>query len=698
MGLTENLKFLLTADGAQVMREFDKVGKAADRDLGKIETRSKLSAQSMVSMGSKMVLAGGLIGTALFKSAEAAEEANKVHLKLDNTISNSAKLTDKSREAFEKQSKAIQNMTVVDDEAVISVQSMLGQFGLAEDQITSLTPLVVDLSRKMGIDMDAAAKMVGKSVDGSTTALKKAGITVDEAAFKNDHFTATMDALSSKVGGFAQSEGATFSGQMAILKNQAADLSEGIGSGVVSAVSSLLGPLTGAGAGMGGLDESTQRAIGSAATYATGITILAGGLTFATGKAKALRTEMAATGSMVGGYKGAIAAASIAVTGITTAWSIWNAEMEKGREMSKGIQADLAKKFDTSSVEQTEDRLKRVNEQIRQLREEGSGWNPLDADYRAQMNGLADDLAKTHVAQSIMLEADKALAGQQGITVDQLHKRRAAQQAATKATEDAADPEKILTKSVSDSLDAWNDYSKAVDGASGKMRDYFGIIDMKVTSQGDFDQAIREMTTTVKENGNQLNWMTNQVNLTSEAGVKNRDVYMAVGERIRDTAMALKDTEGPEAARKKFEELSGSMANYLLPLLGGNKTAVDNLMTSLGLTMKTWDIAVNSTGMDLALSKALELAKQMVIANGGDVALAMRGGAAYALEQKAKNKGRAVSGPVRQGESYTVGEYRPERFVPDGPGRIEPLTSSTPIVSVQIDGRELLRAMSTVGA
>ena len=135
-------------------------------------------------------------------SVKAAIEANEAHLKLQNTFANNAILADSSVGAFERQADALRELTGADDEAIVAAQALLGQFKLTGAQVQQLTPLIVDLSTKMGIDLEAAAKAVGKATQGSTGALARYGIQIDTTDKSASAFTQTVEGLGT-VQGFA---------------------------------------------------------------------------------------------------------------------------------------------------------------------------------------------------------------------------------------------------------------------------------------------------------------------------------------------------------------------------------------------------------------------------------------------------------------------------------------------------------------
>ena len=231
MALLERLQILIDADAKGAVREFDKAGQAADRLDAQLEKGAAKTSAKLTSIGTKAVIGGTIVLGGLFKLAQASEEAEIQQLKLENSVKNSDQAFSNGGKALRDLAGDLQKVTAADGDAIVGAESLLVQFGLTEDQVKKITPLVVDLSRKLGIDLDAAAKMVGKSVGGSAGALKKAGIEVDATRIKTDAYAATVDALSGSVGGFAKNEGKTFAGQIEILKNNLGDLGESVGKG-----------------------------------------------------------------------------------------------------------------------------------------------------------------------------------------------------------------------------------------------------------------------------------------------------------------------------------------------------------------------------------------------------------------------------------------------------------------------------------
>lgn len=174
---------------------------------------------------------------------DAATEAQTAQLKLQNSIENSSKVSAGAEKAFIAQANALRDLTGADDEAILGAQAFLIQMRLTQSQVTSLTPLIVDLSAKLGIDLETAAKAVGKAVNGNIGGLSRLGIVVDKNAASADAYKATLDALSGAQGFAAKQAEAQ---PWRVLAAQFEELVEKIGEGlipVVKLLTDVLGPL-----------------------------------------------------------------------------------------------------------------------------------------------------------------------------------------------------------------------------------------------------------------------------------------------------------------------------------------------------------------------------------------------------------------------------------------------------------------------
>lgn len=168
-----------TIGGAVVKLYLD--SKQYQAGLAEAEAKGKTYGTTMGNTFSRL----GIIGTAAFiglsayavkfasSAIQGAIEVRQAHDKMANTIANAAQLAGHSVSEFTSLAESIRQLTGVDDEQITVGEALLGQMGLTADQIRTLTPLVVDLSVKNGIDLNSSFKAVGKAALGSTGALAR---------------------------------------------------------------------------------------------------------------------------------------------------------------------------------------------------------------------------------------------------------------------------------------------------------------------------------------------------------------------------------------------------------------------------------------------------------------------------------------------------------------------------------------------
>jgi hypothetical protein len=149
---------------------------------------------------------------------------------------------------LEDHASALQKTTVYADEAIINAQAILATFKEVKgDTFSQATEAILDLSAVMGVDLSAAAKMVGKALqdpERGLTALRKAGVSFSEQDQKIIKGLAEtgrlaeaqrmiLAELKSEFGGVAEAMGNTATGNMLKFKNQLGEIGERIGRAVI---------------------------------------------------------------------------------------------------------------------------------------------------------------------------------------------------------------------------------------------------------------------------------------------------------------------------------------------------------------------------------------------------------------------------------------------------------------------------------
>lgn len=121
-------------------------------------------------------LAAAGVTQALRSMVRAAEESRVATFQLQAALDLAGRSSRAAIDAFESQATALQTLTGVSDETVMSVQRLLVEMGATIDQAGQLTPLVLDVAAAMGTDATSAAKQLGAALDGQEISLGKLNI------------------------------------------------------------------------------------------------------------------------------------------------------------------------------------------------------------------------------------------------------------------------------------------------------------------------------------------------------------------------------------------------------------------------------------------------------------------------------------------------------------------------------------------
>jgi hypothetical protein len=341
---TELLRLVIDADAKGAVQGLEAVGASADKNLSRMESKLDRVGAQMTTWGAGMVAGSAVVGVGLYKAAQAFDAAEQNQRKFDSSIRNSSQTYSEGGKALSDYAQSLQQVTAADGDAIVGMQSVLIQFGLTEEQVKTLTPLVVDLSRKMGVDLDDAAKAVGKSVDGSTGGLRRYGISIDEADAKTDAFGATVEGLRSTVGGFAEEEGKSFSGQIEIMKNNLGDIQESVGKGAIDVIGGLAGAAAGGAKALTEMNPALAESVGKIGAIGALTVGAVGGITVAAGQLIKFRDVLTTVGadgtrSLNGlgrAMKGVgLAAATLAVT--EAAFTLINESAGRAKESAAAL-------------------------------------------------------------------------------------------------------------------------------------------------------------------------------------------------------------------------------------------------------------------------------------------------------------------------------------------------------------------------
>ncbi len=692
-GMTDSLRILITANGAQAEREFAKVGAAAKRDLGKAETSAQQMSRKMTSAGVAMATAGGLMLIGLGKAAQAAEEEHAALLRLENSIQNMPELAGATTDAFLAQAAALQDSTRFADDATVSAQAMLATFHLTEEQILDLIPAVQDYAAKFGVDLVTASKQVGRAVSGSAGALQRNGIIMDEAAFAADHYGTVLKALRENAGGFAAQEGQTLSGQIEILKNNMMDVVEAVGGGAASAFSTLLGPVNKLSEGIQGLNPETQDLLGRWATFgAVGLTA-AGAFSFVGGQAINLSAKIKKLSDSTLILRGRLALLNVGGAGFA------------------GVAAGaVLAGFAIAEYSRAQDKAARISNFAEALKAEAEGFD--DATEKALAHVLATDGAINNydelgISAETIVDAIKGESG----AWEELQQARSDAEAVMNdndlhnpAIEQQAMDIKELVRNVGLQRDAYDsangaqndfeaalrttgdtavDTAQAIEDLTQEISDYLsGLFDVP-GAQRDLQQSVADLHTAMTDG--ESSWVDmaeaqedvvrktaalidsmNQQNATQ--GELDAAIAFTVGglQQMRDRG---------EITQEQFGLLSAEIRN--VPHVASTKVEAPGLNTVYGTSRNYRALMddidgdnVNSSfaasGLDRVYSTAINYRAIMNDLDGRHVDSWIN------VHTTGSAKISARGGPLGAGEMSLVGEEGPELWVPNTGGNILP--------------------------
>jgi hypothetical protein len=685
VALTETLRLVINADTRGAVQNIENVGKAADKSLAKSKGGLDKLGSGLTKAGTGMIAFGAVALAGLGGLAKMSEEANLATVKLDNTLSNMPKLAGENAKQFTDLATKIQSVTAADADAIVEGEAMLGTFNLTADQIKKITPLVVDYARKFGLDIPQAATMVGKALDGSVGALKRNGVSIDEVAFKTDHFGAVQKALSDQVGGFAQAEGATFAGSLERMKNQLGDLAEGVGGGAVDAFTTMFGAVGKAAEAMDKISPGAQNATGKIAAFGAAGLVAVGGLSTLIGQAilarqrfEALGTGIKAATSKLGGFGNAAKAG-----GIIAAIGALVLEARHLSEEANRIDVD---KFAAALTSIGEGSKAAVEEAVRA----SIAFGNLERDV-------------TNLAESNVPAAEQFIRVAQSMGVSEAQIRKLREAIARKKDEDvgAAKAQGDYTAEVDKAKGALDAETEATDAAKDALKEYqdtvrglidplFGLQDAledNIKAQGDVTAkqfeaiaAEKAYVKAVKEHGPKskeaaaasLELMGAQQALTDaqrHAVRSAEDVDLAIAE-LRSEIQ-----QNPKALDQAKNKLKEWQRQGLITAGQAKKTAAefDRLAGRVRAVPGSKRILVSVRGSEDARVKIIRIRdalgqlhdKHLTIG----VTTAIGPQAVGIMESKMF---RASGGPVRADKAYIVGEKGPELFLPGVSGSVLP--------------------------
>lgn len=173
--------------------------------------RIKSSGDEVLSKTGDALKKLGEIAAAAYATANAAaaaaihayREQEQATNSLNQALINQGIYSKDLSASYQKVATELQKTTTFADEAIIAAQAQIQQY-IGQEKITKdLTKATLDFATAMGMDLESASQIIGKSIGSNTNMLMRYGIAVDENATKSEKMAFVTQQLERRFGGQA---------------------------------------------------------------------------------------------------------------------------------------------------------------------------------------------------------------------------------------------------------------------------------------------------------------------------------------------------------------------------------------------------------------------------------------------------------------------------------------------------------------
>jgi len=202
--IAEELIVKIRAEARQAVKEIGEVSKQTDKAENSTKKLITTMAKSAAGFAAAAVSVRALIGAAKesIKLAGIQEQAERG---LEVALLGVGDASGEGAEMLKQYASELQSTTVFGDEATIAAAGLFTQLtGLSAEMTRNALPAIQDFASAMGMDLNSAAQIVGKSIGSSTNALTRYGVEIDNSLRGSERMEAIVGELNNKFGGFSE--------------------------------------------------------------------------------------------------------------------------------------------------------------------------------------------------------------------------------------------------------------------------------------------------------------------------------------------------------------------------------------------------------------------------------------------------------------------------------------------------------------
>lgn len=217
---------------------FEVDAKSVDTAIRSVNSVDREIKSLSRSMGNFMSLLGaGGVAAGLYSFARSAinsyQQQEDAVVRLSAAMRNLGVYTDDEIKRHSEFADQLQRTTKFSDDAILQLMGLLSAFGLYGDTLQRATRATLDLSSGLGIDLTAAANLIGKAFKGQTETLSRYGIVIKEGLVGTEKFDEVLRVVNKTMSGMAQEQAKSVSGSLTQLANKFDDINERIGESLI---------------------------------------------------------------------------------------------------------------------------------------------------------------------------------------------------------------------------------------------------------------------------------------------------------------------------------------------------------------------------------------------------------------------------------------------------------------------------------
>lgn len=380
--MSERLAYVLSFSTDGAVRDLQKFGSVAERELGKADDRIDRLGQNMQKIGLGAMAFAGIAGAGLFQMAQGAGEAEASMSALEQVVGetvaqNIARWAEDSAQTVGMSSRAAIDAAT----SFAQLGKIIGLGGQDLERFSvDLTGLAADFGAFKNVSPELVLQDIQSAFAGSTEVMRKYGIFLDDATLKAAYFRETGERVSGTltaqqkivaINAELYRQGADMIGQFereqgqlgtstAQLKAELQNLADGIGAGVLPMVSGLVGGAADLAGAFGDLSPEVQSTAGAVAGIGVAVVGAAGALSFIIGKVLTARERFTALGSSLRDADGnltrmgkASRVAGIGMGALSLATVAWSLHADQAAKHAEQL-ADSVQRLTEMSDEQLE--------------------------------------------------------------------------------------------------------------------------------------------------------------------------------------------------------------------------------------------------------------------------------------------------------------------------------------------------------